>query len=461
MKLYSKIQYFFANRDNIKGIFYIILFLIFCFIFLLNITYPLYADDWGYTFKTGSELTEKITSVKDVVESQHNHYFVHGGRVLLHSIGETLLLIGGNSADFINSLAFLLFIVFIYKISNINNRVKPFLLFVITIMVWFSFPAFSHVFLWSIGSAVYLWGGLITVVFLYMYTKAYVKQEKTERPVLKSVLFFFFGIVAGWTTENLGFGLIVILICLILYLKKKESYFEQWMLWGLIGTLIGYVMLVSAPGNYVRYNEVIADQPSDLMFKIRFYGTRMLPVIFDFYKFAFLLTFIYCFTLILYHYFELRKDKKNIVLSFIFFIGAIASDLIMVASPEFPPRAWFPIILFLIISVCIAYSSITINNTLLLNLKILICVFCGISFILSFQKSYKDLYRINKIFKEREQIINQQADKTNFNFVITEKINPQTGFPLIDEIPNDSTHWINLFYVRYHGIKSVSFQDAN
>ena len=94
-------------------------------ILLLNIIYPLYADDWGYTFITGSELTQKITSFSDILNSQYQHYFLHGGRTIVHIIAESLLLLKGYWTDIINSIAYVLFAYIIYKISNLNKRANP------------------------------------------------------------------------------------------------------------------------------------------------------------------------------------------------------------------------------------------------------------------------------------------------------------------------------------------------
>lgn len=137
--------------------------------------------------------------------------------------------------------------------------------------------------------------------------------------------------------------------------------------------------------------------------------------------------------------------------------GVIA-DLAMIASPEFPPRAWFGIITFFIIAIEIIYANLKTEQLYLSIIKTLLIFFALIYFLITYQKGFKDLYAINEIFKKREQIIDHQQNKAEFDFVTTESINPQTGFPKIDEVPSNPDHWINYFYIKFHKIKSFKVE---
>lgn len=89
---YLKVDATLSKEKSAKSILLILSLFFWGLILLLNITYPLYADDWGYTFMTGSELTQKITSFSDILNSQYQHYFLHGGRTITHIITESLIL---------------------------------------------------------------------------------------------------------------------------------------------------------------------------------------------------------------------------------------------------------------------------------------------------------------------------------------------------------------------------------
>lgn len=458
----EKLKTIFINTDEklsqdkiAKAIFFLLVLLFGGLILLLNLVYPLYADDWGYHFMTGSELTRRITSISDIFVSQYNHYFLHGGRSVVHIIGEFLLLVKGRWTDILNSLAYISFVLVIYKISNIKEAVNASLFFLINIMIWFFQPAFGQTILWITGSANYLWGTLIIILYLYMYCKAFLSMDSKDS-MLRTLGMFLFGIIAGWTNENTAFGMIVFIGLILLYKKIQKEDIKVWMIVGLIGSIIGYILMISAPGNYVRYDEVVSDDTQGM--SISFYLNRCMPVIFDFFKNALMLVMIYLLLLVTYLKFEKNRNNKVIVLSIIFCLAAVAADVVMIASPEFPPRVWFGIITFFIIAIGILYANITTKSLYISAVKTILIVFSLIYFGLSYQRGYKDVSKINDVFKKREQIINEQADKANFEFVSKETISPQTALPMIDEVPSDSTHWINMFYLRYHGIKSFSIE---
>lgn len=454
---YQKLDAVLSKEKSAKFILLILALVFGCLIFLLNIIYPLYADDWGYTFMTGSELTQKITGFSDILNSQYQHYFLHGGRTVVHIIAEALLLVQGYWADIFNSIAYILFAYIIYKISNINKNANPSLFFFINILIWFFQPAFAQTILWITGSANYLWGTLIIISFLYFFCRSFI-DENNKSSIYKCIAIFLFGIIAGWTNENTAIGMISLISLLIIYLKVSREKVPFWMIAGLTGATIGFIIMIAAPGNYLRYDDVIEGNKMIEQSKVKFYLSRSLPVIGDFYKFALLLVMIYSLTLATYIYFDKRRRARIIYLSLCFCIAGVIADLAMIASPEFPPRAWFGIITFFIIAIGIIYANLKTDHIYISVLKTLLLFFASIYFLFSYQRGFKDLNAINKIFEKREQIINQQRNTPEFDFVTKETINPQTGFPMIDEIPSNSNHWINMFYLRYHNIKSFKVE---
>ena len=454
---YQKLDAALSKEKSVKIIFCLLFLLSFCLIYLLNRIYPLYADDWGYTFITGSELTRKITSFSDILESQYNHYQIHGGRVIGIGIAELLLLLGGKWTDLFNSIGYVLFAYILYRIANINKPANPSLFFFINILTWFFQPAFSNTILWITGSGVYLWCTLIICFFLYFNCSYFIKQTE-KSSIYKSFFIFIIGIAAGWSNENTGAGMITLVTFIIGYLFMNKEKIPTWMIFGFIGAIIGYLFLIMSPGSHLRYHDVIAGNKLLQESRIKFYLSRLLPVIGDFYKFALPLVMIYSLTLTTYIFFNKKRNIRIIYLSVCFCLAGIITDLVMIASPEFPPRAWFGIITFFIIAIGIIYANLKTDHIYISVIKTLLIFFASIYFILSYQRDFKDLYAINKIFEKREQIINKQPNKTEFDFVTQESINPQTAFPMIDEIPSKPNHWINMFYLRYHNIKSFKIE---
>lgn len=229
----------------------IFMFLIFISILLLNIFTPLIADDYGYSFGVNGRLHSFI----DVIEKQIQHYFTWGGRSVAHTIAQTFLLFPKILFSIANSCVYLLLIWLIYlNIKGINKKEYPIILLLIHLCLWFVVPAFGQDCLWLIGSCNYLWTTTIILLFLYLF-----RTSKRNDNLFKSIGFLLLGIIAGWTNENTAFGLIVATVGILLISKfEYKEKITKWKISGLVGTIVGFVILIIAPGNYVR-NSLVND----------------------------------------------------------------------------------------------------------------------------------------------------------------------------------------------------------
>ncbi len=104
-----------------SGLFWAIAVLV-CFsvIFILNILTPLISDDFAYKFVYGED--RLVSSVGDILESQKNHYYMWGGRSIVHFIAQVLLLLPPTIADLLNSFAYMGYILLVYY--HIKGRGK-------------------------------------------------------------------------------------------------------------------------------------------------------------------------------------------------------------------------------------------------------------------------------------------------------------------------------------------------
>ena len=90
------------------------------------------------------------------------------------------------------------------------------------------------------------------LLFIYFYRTSTVKDS-----LLKSVGFLLLGLIASLTNENTAVGLIMIILGQIIISKlKSKTKLPKWKIFGLIGILIGFILLIAAPGNYIRINEI-------------------------------------------------------------------------------------------------------------------------------------------------------------------------------------------------------------
>lgn len=455
---YQNIETALSSTRSKKTIFCILFLLFGGLILQLNILYPIYGDDWRYSFIGGTNLSERVTSFSDTLQSQYRHYFGHGGRSVVHILAESLLRMNGYWIDIVNSIAYLFFVYIIYKIANLGKKINASLFFFINILIWFYQPAFGQTFLWITGSANYLWGTLIIISFLYFYCYAFITSHKSKDSILRGITFFFAGIIAGWTNENTVIGTILIILCLIIYLKAEKQEVPKWMFWGLIGVLIGFIIMIIAPGNFVRYEGATISNNLIKESKLIYYYTRVLPVIGEFYKIILPIVLIYLLLLVTYIHSDKNWNKKVVFLSAILCLAGIIADLVMIASPEFEIRVLFGAITFYIIAIGMIYTNIEINSLYVSTINSIMIIFAIINFIPFFLKGYKDVHNFSRIMTEREIIINDQIDKPNFEFISHERFIPKTKFTMMHDMASDIYAWDNICYSRYHNIKSFKVE---
>lgn len=92
----------------------------------------------------------------------------------------------------------------------------------------------------------------VSHVLPYQYGKI-TKSQRRKRDDF-SVLMLLAGILAGWTNENMGGAAIGAVILFLIYFKIKKMPVRAHHITGFIGTVIGFGILILAPGNRVRFD---------------------------------------------------------------------------------------------------------------------------------------------------------------------------------------------------------------
>jgi len=225
---------------------------LFLYMFALNFLMPLHRDDYEYSLIWGT--LQKITTMSDVFQSLYFHYFVHGGRMVSFFILDTFLLWGKQWFNPFNAFLFVALIVLIYWHSQqkITLRFNPYILALIIMFCWFGLPDFALANIWMTGACVYLLTAVLIFSFLLPYHFDFLGTPIVDNSYKGLLGMFFGGIVAGWTVENTAATMNLIIAACIVYAYKKNRL-KKWMITGFAGSVIGFLLLVMAPGNYVRY----------------------------------------------------------------------------------------------------------------------------------------------------------------------------------------------------------------
>jgi len=441
----------FLERIGVRRIgFLFILLISFFLISIFNLLQPLFGDDWNYSLLSGST---RISSLSDISRSMYDHYFDWGGRIIVHIIAESLLMLDEQVADIINSLAFVFLAFVIYKITNLTNTIRPSLLLGIILSIWFFQPAFGSTILWITGSANYLWGTLIILLFILPYVKQIFAPGENDQ-IFITVLFFFFGIIAGWTNENMAIGLICMVIIFIAYYKINQKRIPAWALTGLVGAIIGAFLMIIAPGNYARMDAIVDSGYAEKSY-ITIFLYRFLNAVAAYYYYVLAPTFVYLSMLWLYSAYGKRNGKPVIFTSLVFVAGAVIATLAMSASPIFPGRAAFGIITLMIAATGILYANIEFKRALIKKFFYTTLIFALLLFTADYYRGYKVLNEVNTVLEKRITQIYEGKRSGQTDFILNDRMNPESRFLHYYELTPDSTDWHNRMFSNYHKINSV------
>ncbi|MGL4393234.1 MAG: DUF3329 domain-containing protein [Fusobacteriaceae bacterium] len=343
---------------NIKLI--ILLLSTFFGMFILNSWTTYNYDDFLYSFKYPSVLShskygeviiygqaERVKNFLDIIQSQANHYMMYGGRVFAHTLVQLFLIFPKYIFDFFNSIVFLIMVNGMYiNISNENKKkINSFYLFLIFIfLIWFTAPPLRQSYFWLTGSMNYVWTTTFLLYFSYYMKKFVVDKNKTKQNKIFYFVLFSVGILAGWTNENMCVSILVATI-IMMYINRKIS---KKLIYSLIGLFIGSLLVIFAPGNFVRastHSSYLLLLKKNLKIKIIFFVFS----IFSIYSMIFPKGDF--FNKLRKHYYE-------------FLIGLFGFG-IMFLSPEFPIRARFGALMFLFVFIINMIMEIEFKNIIL------------------------------------------------------------------------------------------------
>ncbi len=443
------------TRQWIFGIFFLVFFLL---IFLLNRMYPIHSDDWMYSFVFNEEPVRFISNIEDIFVSQYNHYLYWGGRNVVHFIDQLLLLLPALPRELINSLAFMIFILIIYKIANSKKTLSPYLFLFVGAVLWLGLPTFPQTVVWITGSANYLCGTMIVLAFIYFYYD-YIRTEKKKNSIIRNILFFVGGIIAGWTNENLVVAEIFILVMFFVYMKIRYIEIPSWTIYGFIGVCIGCVIMLAAPGNFLRSHDThvalnLEGKPIGdvLWFKARniYLIYRYIPTVLGLIIAYVLSVLIYCFVN------KTKRNEKVILVSILFFIAAHISALAMIASPIFPVRASFCMHVLMIVAIAILYGDIKfgtkISNALNVLFLSILSVWMGWTY---YSMYYVPLEYLHSRYETRELYIESERKKGVRDIIVSEPAIVMPGQFDFEDITADEMSWRNRICADYYKVKSI------
>lgn len=309
---------------------------------------PFMMDDLWYSTNLSTE--QPLASLKDIFESQVWHYNNWGGRSMTHTILQLTLLAGEQVADILNVLVTFLLAAVICLVAGVKrNKSSIFYLLAAIGMVHGLNANWKLSMFWQSGAANYLYITIFILLFLYCYLRE-VCEPAASVKALPGITFWIIplGILTGWSNENMGPAVWVITVLIILLRIKEKQKVKLWMILGNISCLIGSVLVVAAPGNFVRSAEAASNEYGTLWnIFLRCYAEAQAAL-----NFLFPVLLVFAGALIMSKgILKLPVGRKNILL----LLCALLSWGAMILSPHYPDRATFGTMTLLI---CVTLSLV-------------------------------------------------------------------------------------------------------
>lgn len=295
---------------------------------LLNCLTPYIADDFtfAYAFDTG----ERLHSLPQLLQSLGFHYMQWTGRVVVKFFAQGFTMLPKAVFNLCNAAAYLGLGLVIYRLAmgRRTGRYDVVAFALIQAALWEISPAFGQTNLWMCGACNYLWASLGCLAYLLPWRYYLQKPFRSGRGMVAGMAVA--GLFAGWLSENTSAGMLVCLVLCLAVLLWQRRRPPLWMWAGLAGAVVGFVILIAAPGNYVRAQVYVDERPLLTKYACRF--LECLNMLWD-HALPLLLVFAVLYVLLYW------QEKRLIWWPLVLLLGGLGANFAMVLSPEYLERS--------------------------------------------------------------------------------------------------------------------------
>ena len=288
---------------------------------------PFMMDDlwYGTNLVTG----EKLHSFQDVVENMVWHFYNWGGRCMTHGVLQLTLMSGELCADILNVVMALL-LTFLVCVVIHQRKLSTFLMVHSMILSMNANVKMSM--LWQSGTANYVYSSVWILIFIWPYLRALEEPERKQLP-LAALWLVPIGLLAGWSNENMGPTCFLAALGITVYSWRLQKKPAVWMYVGIVSSLVGSILVVAAPGNFLRSGYVESQGLWGRLLSMLTAGTDyLLPIVLP--MAFFLLLKVVCLRS------KISKEQWVLLAMVILSYGA------MILSPHYPDRATFGTMVF-------------------------------------------------------------------------------------------------------------------
>ena len=516
------------TKQNLRCFYFYIISAITIFFLIYAPAYhiPMHSDDFIFTLRG--------ISLKALL----NHYLNWEGRLIGDYTASLLLCLFTKPVYMaINSLVFLIVVINISLIpsllqgKSLINNYSSFFLWIAFLLYWLCNPNLGQTSFWLVGSAIYLWPlmwlGLYLLCLFTLLKDCFLKtyHGRCTKVFLLCILGFFAGL------SNEATGATTVFLTLVLFfiyhkgfvftlngfsfnhVSKSTDGRRQIILTGLLSSLAGFLILVLAPGNFIRLASSFPGWQSTpfatkVMFHILWrvpdavakfwlafiivsvitlflsyimdkeYNKLRLPCfvisvilfaisaisVFSFEKMKYnssvcisLLIVFLIFALLSFFYnlSLLYKAKRfinfsNVSVAFIFFTAALFSIFVFVASPYWPPRALNTFNFFIVLTIIVLMNAVLAKAGKSKYLVYFIFLFIIPCFMFSYARFTYAAVQTDIQAEIRDQIILQAKAGGKDKAQI-----PDWYFTKLAKNDDKFDLWQSTYIQEYYGIKRI------
>lgn len=473
------------------------------FIFICAYWAPHFSNDYRYMLV--EDTVRRAASLSDIVISQYRHYFEWGGRTVNHCLAMLVLMAPKWAEALVQALVYGALVLGIVRLSAGPGRFKESLslknIFIVTALLWLNLRYFGEVVFNVVSGANYLYSSLVLVLFLIPWADALqeagpdkisfkslgraVRDKFALRPwakeqaakqggdisfnkdprhesrasgggfgaVLKSLAFFIFGLIAGWTNENSGFALCAVLFLCLMLKKPLGLRFSRQHYAACLGLVAGFLFLILAPGNEERLKameEEGFDYASHVDDAFLILGESLL-------LFYAILGLLFFTLWKLKRHGALKLEAVPVRRALLCAAVGLLSLLVMLLSPTFPARAsTFACVLLIAALLCLMHFACDLKLALFGPKAALVLVLAFVIYFLpTGQNCLQGYYRAHLDQMERTAAIRQARAQGARDLVVKSFLVGKSKYLFIADVRADEDYFSNRILERFYHLQSI------
>ncbi len=418
---------------------------------------PNMSDDVIY-----ADIVAKANSFFDLFVQEAQQWIDHTGRSVAHILLRIFLYIG-NKAVFNIVAAFVFVGLSLLIYANIDHRKKYDIRVYLGIMIlmWLFDPTISNSTFWETGTCNYMFTAAIMFGFITVFRKAFKENRASDAKF--AVLTFFLGLLAGWGNENTSGGVLLFTVLMLFskwFEKKDFSGFKNWMVSGIVGNLLGYILLLASPGNFARAG---IESEEEAHTGIVALAARFLKVTLNIKNYYLVLVFVFLVLVIALAYrtgklSEFLEASKGMLIFGLLFL-ATCYALVMVSQSQL--RTYYGASLFLMTGIMQGFAWMVnkgFKEDMVQIIATSLVAIYGVFLILTYIEQGANLARIKREFDEREAYYIKMVEEDKL-WINAPKLRPdwQSVYSMAydSDISEDKDNWLNLSYCAHYGLDFI------